>query len=659
MVHERTGWRDDIEGLRAFAIVPVVLFHLDRAYAPGGFLGVDLFLVISGYLIARMLLTGPYLESLSGVRRFLRRRFLRIMPALAVTVALTALVFMWLAVPTHHTPFFFTGLASLFGASNLQLARLSTDYFAPVAGLNPFLHTWSVSVEDQFYLGIALALVVAARFAPERLGIVVLVGTLVAVEYALVNPPAPGSPAFFSVTLRAWEFLVGAAAFVLQERLARRGRSWPEWIRWLGFGAILYAIARGREGEVSAQYLVGAGGAVFFVRPGITRSALSDWLGHPLLRAIGRRSFALYLVHFPLLKLGELFADVDASNPLLGIAFLGVTAAVAELLHRGVERPYVESYRHPRTTSLRWRPRGGVLWAAAVAIVLLSIAALPRVSRTRGLLPRLARAEVRDYPAPGGHEVTLVGDSHAQQLFPAFIRLAAVESLSVRNRTMIGCLPSEELTFVRDGMLQQGCQGMVRDVVSDVTTHPRDGRVVMIAIRADAYLSDRRLSRFDRPVDGVADSLRIYPVAGGQAVAAYMASLSRLVEHLDRAGVPVLFLAPLPELRLPVYSCYFRRDRPACRVPRAEEDAYRSAVMRGLRELETRHPTFQVWDPIDALCPVRTCRHFNGDTLVFSDDNHLSAEMAVALAPSLHAAIRRTLATTAGRQGTAKATAAP
>jgi peptidoglycan/LPS O-acetylase OafA/YrhL len=200
---DRLGWRGDIEGLRTLAIVPVVLFHLDRDLAPGGFLGVDLFLVISGYLIARMLLTGDYVDSVEGVRRFLRRRFLRIMPALAATVATFSLVFAWLALPTYHVPFFLTGLASLFGVSNMLLARLSTDYFAPAAGLNPFLHTWSVSLEDQFYVGFVLLLVLGARLVGHaRLPLLVMAATLIALEHAVLGPPLSAAPHFFALDLR-------------------------------------------------------------------------------------------------------------------------------------------------------------------------------------------------------------------------------------------------------------------------------------------------------------------------------------------------------------------------------------------------------------------------------------------------------------------------
>jgi hypothetical protein len=186
---------------------------------------------------------------------------------------------------------------------------------------------------------------------------------------------------------------------------------------------------------------------------------------------------------------------------------------------------------------------------------------------------------------------------------------------------------------------------MVRDVVANAANHPREGRVVMIAMRSQAYLSDRRISRFDRPTDGVADSSGMYPQSDGRSVDAYMASLSRLVDHLARARVPVIFLAPLPELRLPPYSCYYRPGRSACEVSRAEENAYRARVMNGLRAVQAQHPSLEIWDPFDAVCPGRACRHFNGDTLVFSDDNHLSAEMAAMLAPSLRVSIDRALAT--------------
>jgi peptidoglycan/LPS O-acetylase OafA/YrhL len=642
---DRLGWRGDIEGLRTLAIVPVVLFHLDRDLAAGGFLGVDLFLVISGYLIARMLLTGDYVDSVEGVRRFLRRRFLRIMPALAVTVATFSLVFAWLALPTYHVPFFLTGLASLFGVSNMLLARLSTDYFAPAAGLNPFLHTWSVSLEDQFYVGFVLLLVLGARLVGRaRLPLLVLAATLIALEHAVLGPPLSAAPHFFSLDLRLWEFLLGASAYVVQEVLARRGHPWPRWLRWLGLLAVLIALVRGHDGVVYA-YLLGFGAAALLIRSDASVTCrLSQALSHPLLRAVGRRSFAIYLVHFPLLKLFELVTDVGLAAVGASAVYLAAMGLLSELLHRRVERPYVESYRRPDAKPVRVRPTAGALWLASVAAALISLVALPAVSRARALTPRLARAEIRDYPVEGATRVLLVGDSHAHQLYPALAALARAGTISVANYTLVGCLPSEELTFVRAGELQMGCQGLMRRAIADARAGSSGRRLVLIAMRTEAYLSERRISRVDSPVDGVADSSGFYSNADGRSISAYLASLERSVGRLAAAGVPVLFLAPLPEMRLPTHACFYNRGRPACRVPRPEEQAYRAAVMTGLRELEQRHPTFHVWDPFDAVCPRSSCTHFSGDTLVFSDDNHLAAEMVVALAPSLGAAIARAVA---------------
>ena len=651
------GWRGDIEGLRALAIVPVVLYHLDRSYMSGGYLGVDLFLVISGYLIARMLLTGSYLDSAHGVGRFLHRRFLRIMPALAVTVAVFSFVFACVALPDYHVPFFRTGLASLFGVSNILLARLSTDYFAPAAGLNPFLHTWSVSIEDQFYTCFVLLLAITTRLAGRRhCGAVILVTALVALEYGVLYPPAFGTPSFFSLPLRAWEFLLGAAAFVVQVAFVERRRAWPEAFRWLGVVGIIWSLAHARDGATNELLLVCLGGASLCLRPApLGKSALSSLLAHPLLRAIGRRSFSIYLVHFPLLNLIALVADTGRNAPFAPNAvYLVVTALSAELLYRGIERPYVKSYREPVRSGRSWRPRGGALWAAGVACGIVAMLALPHVSRARTIAPRIAREGANQYPVPGAHEVILLGDSHAEQFNATFNRLPTSDSVTVLERTAIGCMASENLTYVVDGMTQGHCQSMVRGLVAEVQSRPRGGRMVLLAIRTAKYLPDRRISRFDRPVDGLADSSRTY-ARGAEATRAYMQSLGRLVEEFADAGVPVLFLAPLPEMRLSVYSCYLNRTRAGCRVPRAEELAYRAPVMVGLRALEASHPTLRVWDLFDALCPGATCGPFNGDTLVFSDDTHISAEMAALLVPELRRAMARAM--TAGRSTTQPARA--
>ena len=641
------GWRGDVEGLRAFAIVPVVLFHLDRSYAPGGFLGVDLFLVISGYLITRMLLADSYLDSPAGVRRFLHRRFLRIGPALAATVAAFSLCFALVALPRSHDAFFLTGVASLFGVSNVVLMRASTDYFAPAASHNPFLHTWSVSLEDQFYLVYVLILFLLARVTSRRhLAVVIAGATLVAAEYAAFEMQSSAA-AFFRLDSRIWEFLIGACAWLLQRRLTRRETGVPAWVGWLGIVAVLWCLAAVTErGARFVHYaILCAGCAAVLIRPvQQPPGRLGQLLAHPALRAVGRRSFAIYLVHFPLLKLFELFTDAGGGAWFAGLAYVCVTALAAEALHRGVERPYVASYREPVRTPRRARPRAGLLWAGAAACAVASLWAMPRVSLARGLAPRLARDPGRALPTVGQRELVLIGDSFAEQLLPALHRLAIRDSLLVVSHAFPGCLPSEDLTFVRDGMPHSGCQALVRSAVAGLIATPRPDRAVLIAMRAPVYLSPRLLSRSDLPVDGLAGDGTFHSTADGAAMDAYVVSLGRTVARLGAAGVPVLFLAPLPEMRLPPHACFFNPARAACAVTREEELAYRAAFMDRLQLLASEQPTFTLWDPFDKVCPEPACTPFRGAAPVYSDDSHLSAEMVVSLAPDLARAIDRALA---------------
>src|SRR5689334_16643980 len=158
------GYFPAVDGLRAIAVGTVMLFHLDRAYLPGGFVGVDIFFVISGFVVTASLAHLQFPSMRSLLAYFYARRLTRIMPALAVCMLVTTAIYVllipdsWLSNLTRNT-----GVAAFIGASNIVLARNTDAYFATTSSFNPFLHTWSLGVEEQFYLIFPFLLMFHAR----------------------------------------------------------------------------------------------------------------------------------------------------------------------------------------------------------------------------------------------------------------------------------------------------------------------------------------------------------------------------------------------------------------------------------------------------------------------------------------------------------------
>jgi len=205
------NYRPDIDGLRTLAVVPVILFHAGATWLPGGFVGVDIFFVISGYLISSIILR----ESAAGEFSFLRfyeRRLRRIIPALLVVLVVTVAIFQMIALPGQAQQTAESGIAALLSVSNFYFWRTS-GYFAPAAEFMPLLHTWTLAVEEQFYL---IFPVVVLALLKLRLPIkwVFVVGTIAAFAIGYWLSLEKPSVAYYLLPARAWELAIGAVLAV-------------------------------------------------------------------------------------------------------------------------------------------------------------------------------------------------------------------------------------------------------------------------------------------------------------------------------------------------------------------------------------------------------------------------------------------------------------
>ena len=345
------GFRADIEGLRAVAILPILIFHLDPAAMPGGFIGVDIFFVISGFLIS-----GQILRSGPGEFRFVQfyiRRIRRLFPALAVTVAVS-LVFAWkLFTPSHLVGFAKSALASLAGIANVYFYA-SVDYFNENALLHPLLHVWSLSLEEQFYLIWPAFLILAARLARHAvLGAVVTVG-LLSLAACMVSLRQDPYLAFYMMPLRIFEFSIGCVVLLL----VKRPRPLISMLCGALGTAILIASCFMFDGNSPwpgiGALLPSAGTALLLVagREGPWHAVLS----FAPLRWIGRISYSVYLVHWPLIVFYRYWSLVPPS-PMELAGLLAASLFFGALLYLTVERFYRISAEPKVAWTFGWTKR--------------------------------------------------------------------------------------------------------------------------------------------------------------------------------------------------------------------------------------------------------------------------------------------------------------
>jgi peptidoglycan/LPS O-acetylase OafA/YrhL len=335
-------YRKEIDGLRAVAVMSVVLFHAGIAGFPGGYVGVDVFFVISGYLITTIILNdmsaGTY--SISG---FYERRAKRILPALAVVI-LATLPFVWFWMMPGQLAAFAKSLAATVGfVSNFYFLD-QIDYFATAADEQPLLHTWSLAVEEQFYLFMPVLLLACRRLGVRRLLWVVI--ALAVISFAVAQRGSIRHPEenFFELKSRIWELLVGSILAMVQLRCVLRERVSllvASVLSWVGLLAIVAAVVffSDQTPMPSVWALLPTVGAALFIAFASAENSAGKLLGSKWPVAIGLISYSVYLWHFPVFALARIRFEYHNDDLLLATIMIMLTLLLAFCSYRWVEQP--------------------------------------------------------------------------------------------------------------------------------------------------------------------------------------------------------------------------------------------------------------------------------------------------------------------------------
>jgi peptidoglycan/LPS O-acetylase OafA/YrhL len=452
-------YRADIDGLRMIAILPVVLNHLGLRGAWGGFVGVDIFFVISGFLITGNIV-GEVRAGRYSIAQFYRRRVLRIFPALFAMLAVVSLVCCVVMLPTELMRYARSlGAATLFGSNVLFYSE--AGYFEPAARLKPLLHTWSLAIEEQFYIVWPLLLAPAARHWPRHLPWLAALVTLASLAISIVLIPRDPSAAYYLIPSRAWELSLGALLAVLPPlRL-------PRWLsQGLALGAIAaiaYAITRFSEATPfpGLAALLPCGGAALLILTGPSDTWVARALGWRVPVFFGQISYSLYLWHWPVIVLGSIALFLPPT-PTVIAGELIASLALAILSTRYIEMPF-------RVNAARWSTpqvlRGGLAAMTGCLTIcgtLLGAQGLPwrltpeqqqvaayeamdgdalyRRGTCFAVGPRMGFA-AQTCLAREGHRPTLLllGDSHAAHYWPGLAPWR--DRYDVLQATRTGCKP--------------------------------------------------------------------------------------------------------------------------------------------------------------------------------------------------------------------------
>ncbi|MGR0482836.1 MAG: acyltransferase family protein [Candidatus Electronema sp. V4] len=462
-------YRADIDGLRAAAVLAVLLYHFDFKAFSGGFTGVDIFFVISGFLI-----TQNIMADLSGgtfsFARFYARRVKRLFPALYATLLLSLLASHLLFTPEHHLQFGKSLLASLLSVSNILFWK-EAGYFDTAADFKPLLHTWSLAVEEQFYFIWPAMLLLLAKLGKKWLLAALLLGSAASLYCAERWLRSDPSGAFFLTPFRLAEFACGAALVWLPA--PRR-----KWLAELALAAGLLDISWGifrfskQTPFPGLHSLVPSLGAALIIWSG--QAPLLGWLlRNRLAVGIGLISYSLYLVHWPLLifykywKYSEL--TLHERQSLLLLCFI-----LAGLSWRFIEQPFRRGRLLAQRTFFALCGLTAVLLLAAGTELIRQEGFLSRISSTFAKAQNAAQFHVEQFGGKGysftgtlgvnkpDYDLIITGDSFVLQYAAGLDQLFQQHGLSAKLATDYACIIGPDITFLYKGQPDEACSTQSR-----------------------------------------------------------------------------------------------------------------------------------------------------------------------------------------------------
>ena len=632
--------RLDIQGLRALAVLLVVAFHAGLP-VEGGFIGVDVFFVISGFVITGLLMRQWSAEGRLDFRGFYSRRIRRLLPALALVVSVTSLIAVFVQPPNgEQQQTAQTGLGAMLLAANIVIPRLSDNYFASAATANPFLHTWSLSAEEQFYLAFPALLLLGLALTPSR-GfrgwgpILVVAGVSAAsVVLLLVATYAPLSVAslgvlavpFYSSLTRAWEFGAGALVALTAETVRRC----PPRLLFVGglAGIVIVLVSAARINESTTfpgvVAFVPVFGAAFILASGAAEpNLLVRALSIRPLVWIGDLSYSWYLWHWPAIVFGRLLFP--------GVARIAALSAAASIIPAFLSLRFVEN-------PIRFSPNVG----GRQLMALVGVAAGTSIMLA-GILGLGARAGWGQAWALGAHVVMQRGCDSGE---PDPIRCTWSTPDATGSLLLLG---DSQAWAIADGVIaaaaslgynttvasHNACPFTLPGTTSNLTSF-----VPACIARNEALL---QYARDHKPkVVVIANQSVAYASRDGES---WRRGLSSAVNRLRMvgSGVVIVNVIPLADEQTRRTSLLLRPAGDRFTSMATQRDLRRDATAADLLVAED-NPGTVVFDPAAVLCDAERCSVVRNGTELYSDQIHLSRSGALLLEPALRESLKQATA---------------
>ena len=640
--HE-TKYRSDLDGLRALAVLAVVFYHLSGKLLPGGYLGVDIFFVLSGFLITNII----WRECLHGkfsIGRFYERRVRRIMPALLVLLIVVSACASALLLPIDLLGYAKSVFATLAFIANMYFWR-DTNYFAQIADEKPLLHVWSLGVEEQFYIIFPLLVILCVRW--RRSALVPLTWALILLSLLtniLSIKMGESTPAFFFLPMRAWE--LGAGSLLALTPPAKPMASWLRQAFAVIAAVLLYLglfVNYRLPGGLIPVAVTTVLGATIVIHLGrVGGSWLTRVFSFPAMVWIGLISYSLYLWHWPILVFTRYYLVQNTLAPVTATIAVISMFLMATLSWRFVERPFRDRSM-PIGRILVWVAAGCVIVAAGATAMLASRGFPHRfnsdVAQINSAVGTEYRCELNEYISfgalhgclmdlpsrnPKDATLALLGNSHAQMYAPLvsdFLRAHHQGGILV---PLAGCLPMADFNY------SETCMEPASKNLSAIESMPNI-RIVVLSMTWGLEV----------PVFTKAGQ-----VPKGSESQAFIAGVDRLITSLQQHGKTVVLVGPISypgrdEASIVARQLAFhhKTDVPLF----APESTFLEKEGDTIAHFGSRSDIIFI-RPDQIQCVQERCEYFRDGASLFADDNHIAQASLPLFRPVFEPALQQALA---------------
>ncbi|MCK5889714.1 MAG: acyltransferase [Methylococcales bacterium] len=642
--HSHLNYRPDIDGLRAFAILLVIVFHAYPRLLRGGFIGVDIFFVISGYLITRIILKGVNQGSFS-LLDFYSRRIKRIFPALLV-VLLFCLFSGWFILLADEYQHLGQHIAagSVY-VSNFILAS-EAGYFDTSAELKPLLHLWSLSIEEQFYLAFPFLIILSTKFRTPSI-LTILACLLFSFSLNIYLIKQDQTTAFFYPQMRSWELLIGSAIAyinlyarpqfdqiahtIFRQKTPNKKINSANILSWFGFLLIVVAWVFFDTKKIvfpGAWALMPAIGTACLILAGNKAWFNQKILSHKIAVFIGLISYPLYLWHWPLLSYLQI---IEMEKPSSGLRFLALilSALLAWATYHFVEK------------KVRYREHWGIPTGLLTGLFLVGATGF-QIDKQQGYAARLPNysnwtaGELGITPWQKNNFISqpsclkqygnyifclqenkhlaatavLLGDSHANHFYPGLLNKPATTGGNLFNVGVSSCLPFFDSP-------DKKCTQLMNKALNLVIEAPAVKTIILSAYIhsfTDKYIfNNHEINPIKKPSTLLKTAMR------------------NTFQQLLNANKRIIFIFDIPKLDFRPLAC---RKRPwringqiaktPCAIQRAKINEQQQEYRHFISDVLSEFPTITLWDTSPAFCDTQHCWAMKNNKMLYRDNNHLN-----------------------------------